>query len=81
MTYSENVDKFTYVVHFDLYMSASKRLLQYLCGQNPSALEKKYMIGNAVIRDMTCHVTFVPEYVHGNSPSMKYSVSYLIPKK
>lgn len=72
-------DTFTYKAYFDLYLRASKEIVE---GMGDSARDK-CMIGNAVIKEVECDVTFIPTYDHPASSSdceesMKYKVRYTI---
>lgn len=66
-----NVDNFTYKVNIDLAIRAPKNLLK-----GHDEYETKYIIGNAIIKDLECEVTFVPKFnVLGN---MTYNVTYKV---
>lgn len=69
---SSGKDMFTYQMQFDLYIKSTKDVIS----QN-----EKYCIGNAVVKDLTCNVQFIPEFQLGQSNPIKYTVNYVIENK
>lgn len=69
-----SVDRFTYEVKFDLSLSVNRNLVD-----SNTFGEKKYIVGNAVVKDILCQVTFTPKFSYSDdSPQMKYDVEYRI---
>lgn len=80
VTRVDHADKFTYRIHFDLHLRASKKILESIEDQD---VKGKYIIGNAVLEDIVCEARFIPTYAYPQSQSdlsksMKYKVQYQI---
>ena len=53
-------DTFSYDVIFDLYLMQNKDLMTYLRNNDLTNFKEGWIIANAVVKNMTCTVTFVP---------------------
>ena len=69
-----DVDKFTYDVYFDLGIRVKKDVLNGFAAN--SEYERKYVIGNAVVKNLQCTVEFVPALSSSNK--VVYDVKYKI---
>ncbi len=56
VTRVDGKDRFTYTVYFAMYLNTRKNLLTKISSTNPSSFDGKYIIGNAVVRDVKCEV-------------------------
>lgn len=68
----DDVDTFTYKVLMDVYIMQNKEWMQ-----NHSTLNGKYVIANAIVKDMECSVEITPIYNSGNG-SVTYSANYSV---
>lgn len=72
-----NVDQFTYECVFDLYLMQNKKLMEYLLDTAESTYDEKFMICNAIVKNVVCQVKFVPVFDKGHG-RMQYLVTYTI---
>lgn len=75
VTRVDPVDKFTYVVCLDLYLMNGKGLLKDK--QTYGAYDGHWVAGNAVVKDITCKVEFVPKFSY-NKNGLAYDVKYSV---
>lgn len=63
---------------FDIYLFQNKKLLEHLHDNPPAGTdyENKFLVANAVIRDVECNVTFTPVFNQGEPPTMTYDAVY-----
>ena len=67
-----DVDTFTYNVLMDVHIMQNKEWMK-----NHSAYDGKYVIANAVVKDMECSVEIIPEY-NREDGSVAYSANYSV---
>ena len=66
------VDTFTYTVWMDVHVIQNKTWMK----ENYED-DKKYVLANAVVKDMVCNVKFTPRFNYGQG-GMKYDVLYSV---
>ena len=66
------VDTFTYTVWMDVHVLQNKTWMKENCDD-----DKKYVLANAVVKDMVCNVKFTPKFNYGQD-GMKYDVLYSV---
>ena len=70
-----DVDTFTYNVLMDVHIMQNKEWMK-----NHSAYDGKYVIANAIVKDMECSVTITPTY-HKADGTISYEAKYVVNKK
>lgn len=68
--------EFTYTVYIDIHLMNDKRLIKDDRGKANNDFKQKYIIGNAIVKDVRCEVKFTP--VFNVAETMKYDVQYKI---
>lgn len=66
------IDKFKYQVKFNLNLSVKRNIVD-----KSTFGERKYIIGNATVKDVICEVQFTPKFSYA-TPQMKYDVMYTV---
>ena len=66
------VDKFTYCVKFNLNLAVKRNIVD-----KSRFGERNYIIGNAMVKDLVCEVSFTPKFKY-SSPQMTYDVNYKV---
>lgn len=75
VTRVEQQDNFTYNVHLDLYLMHSNDYLKEKT--HYAAFDGRWVVGNAVVKDIECKVTFTPKFTYA-AGEMTYDVKYEI---
>lgn len=76
-----NRDEFTYEVLFDIYLNQNKDLIESLYdGTSTSDYEQKYLLANAVVRDVRCEVKAIPHFTSDSNVELAYDVTYTVVK-
>ena len=72
-------DEFTYDVLMDINILQNKKLLDELYdGTTTSPYERKYLLGDVVVKDVKCEVKFTPKFKSENNTDLVYDVSYTV---
>lgn len=72
---SKDTDTFTYNVLMDVYIMQNKEWMK-----KHSTYDGKYVIANAIVKDMECSVTITPTY-HKADGTISYEAKYVVNKK
>lgn len=78
---SGNVDEFTYTTYMDVHLFLNKHILQSLLTSNRSGYTGKYIIGNAVLKNVEFKVKFTPVLTSGTPGTVKYNILYSVTPK
>ena len=74
-----NRDEFTYEVLFDIYLNQNKNLLESLYDGAPTSnYERKYLLANAVVKDVKCTFKSIPHFTSDSNTELVYDVSYTV---
>ena len=71
------VDTFTYNVLMDVHIIQNKDWMKNQFKASPSGYDQKFVLANAIVKDMECSVTFIPKYNKDNG-SVTYDAAYAI---
>ena len=81
-TRSSDQDTFTSTIKFDIHVHQNKSLLESLYIGNPVTYEDKYILCDAVVKDVECKMEIKPTLIwSGAAPSIKYTSKYTITNK